>query len=88
MYNPWVLLDGTLYTLGLSRMEFNIALAAMAVLLAVDIAHECGVGLRAWLARQNTLLRWGAAIAGVAVILVFGVYGINYDASAFIYFQF
>ncbi|MEG2931397.1 MAG: MBOAT family O-acyltransferase, partial [Ruthenibacterium sp.] len=88
VWNPWTLLDGTLYTLGLSRMEFNIALWAMAALILVDALHERGVHLRVWLAKQNTYFTWGAAIFALAIILTFGVYGINYDAAAFIYFQF
>lgn len=87
-WNPWTLLDGTLYTLGLSRMEFNIALWGITALFAVDFLHERGIHIRAWLARQNTWFRWSAAILAVTVILVFGVYGPNYDVTAFIYFQF
>ena len=86
--NPWIFFDGTLYTLGLSRLELGILLASIGVLLAVDIAHEHGVSLRARLAEQNLPFRWLVYLAAILFILIYGVYGVGYDASQFIYFQF
>ena len=84
-FNPWVLVDGTLFTLGLDAANFIVMLLAMAVLFAVDIANERGVVVRQAIARQDVLFRWTAYLAGIFAIVVFGVYGPGYNASAFIY---
>ena len=34
------------------------------------------------------LLAAGAVLLGVLLVVIFGVWGTNYDAQAFIYFQF
>lgn len=88
VHNPWIFFDETLYSLGLSRLELGILLAAICALLAVDIAHEHGVSLRGRLAEQNLVFRWLVYLAAIVFILVYGVYGVGYDASQFIYFQF
>ena len=41
--------------------------------------------VRQAIARQDVLFRWTAYLAGIFVIVVFGVYGPGYNASAFIY---
>ncbi|MCI6376841.1 MAG: MBOAT family protein [Clostridiales bacterium] len=88
VHNPWIFFDETLYSLGLSRLELGILLVAICALLAVDIAHEHGVSLRDRLAEQNLVFRWLVYLAAIVFILVYGVYGVGYDASQFIYFQF
>ena len=88
VHNPWIFVDETLYTLGLSRLEMGILLFSTGVLLAVDIAHEHGVSLRQKLEEQNLLFRWLAYVAVIVFILMYGVYGPGYNAAQFIYFQF
>ncbi len=87
-FNPWVLFDGTLYTLGLSAVDLWVLVAAIALLLTADILHERGVRIRDSLLRQPLPLRWAVYYGAVMVLLVFGVYGPGYDAASFIYFQF
>lgn len=87
-FNPWVLVDGTLYTLGLSQVDFWIGILSIAVLLTVDIVHERGVKIRSWVLQQNLWFRWSIYLGAIFFILIFGFYGPNYDASQFIYFQF
>lgn len=88
VHNPWIFFDETLYTLGLSRVEWGILLMSIGVLWAVDIAHEHGISLRERLAEQNLAFRWLAYLAAILAILLFGVYGVGFDAGQFIYFQF
>ena len=88
VHNPWVFFDETLYTLGLNRLEMVILLLSSGLLLAVDIAHECGMSLRAWLTRQNLVFRWLIYVSAIMLILTYGVYGPGYSAAQFIYFQF
>ena len=87
-FNPWVLFDGTLYTLGLSAIDFWVGVLAILLILAVDVLHERGVGIRAWILEQNLLFRWTVYFLAIFTILIFGFYGPNYDAAQFIYFQF
>ena len=55
------------------------------MLLTIGILQERGVKIRETLARQNLVFRWLLMLLLIAVILVFGVYGPDYDVSAFIY---
>lgn len=88
VYNPWILFDGSLFNLGLSQTEFKIALFAIAVLLFVDVLHYKGFQIRRFLSEQQVWFKWCIYIVAVCVLLVFGTYGPEYDASQFIYFQF
>lgn len=87
-FRPWVLIDGSLYSMGLSFIDFWIGLAAIAVLLAVDILHYKKIHIREWIVKQNLWFRWGVYLLAVYSILIFGYYGPNFDAAQFIYFQF
>lgn len=88
VFNPWVLFDGTLYTLGLDQVNFWVMVLSIAVLLTVDILHAHNVRIRDRLLEQSLPVRWGAVYAVLLVLLIFGVYGPGYDAASFIYFQF
>ena len=87
-FNPWVLFDGTLYTLGLNAVDFWIMAVSLVVLLAVDLLHIRGVRIRERLLRQPLPIRWAVYYAALLAVLIFGVYGPAYDAASFIYFQF
>lgn len=87
-WNPWALFDGTLYTLGLSRVDFWIMLASIAVLLGVDILHARGIYIRETVLGWPLPVRWALIYGLIFWILLFGVYGPAYDATSFIYFQF
>ena len=87
--DPWVLTDGTLYTLGLEMAQLHVLCAALAVLLSVSIIrYRKQETLDVFLGRQGIWFRW-LVIAGLfSGIFLFGMYGPEYDASQFIYFQF
>ena len=72
--------------LGLTAADWAIALIGIAGLYAASI-----IGIkepaRDRLVRRP-LLAWAGAIALIAAIIVFGIYGIGYDSTAFIYNQF
>lgn len=88
VFNPWILFDESLYRLGVDRINFHILLVGLLILLAVDIAHEKKVKIREWYSKQNVLFRWGGYICAVLVVILFGIYGVTYDSSQFLYFQF
>lgn len=88
VWNPWVLFDGSLLTLGLDGKDWNILLLALALLFAVDLLRAKKVSLPELYVKQNLAFRWLVILGGVCVVLIFGIYGAEYDAARFIYFQF
>lgn len=86
--NPWIFFDGSLYKMGLIQSEFWTLMTGIGVLLFVDLAHERGISLREKLYPQELWFRWVIYLLAIFSIVIFGVYGTKYDASAFIYFQF
>lgn len=78
---------------GITERGWMVILFGSILLLAVSVAQEIRerMGLtetiRGWLMRQNLWLKWCVMMAGVLVILVFGVYGSGTGVT-FIYEQF
>ena len=86
-FQPWILFDGSLYTYGLDRPNFLLALVCILILFFVDLLQE-RMALRKAFARQNLVFRWLILYAAIFSILIFGIYGPGYDASQFIYNNF
>lgn len=76
------------YATGFSWAQGLVLALGIAALLLVDALHERGVNLTKKLGRLPMPIRGLLALAGVLAIIVFGVWGSQYDAQAFIYFQF
>lgn len=87
VFNPWVLFDGSLYTLGLDQKDFTIAIISILILIAVSLLRR-NINLITLVNKQNTLLRWTFYFTCLYAIVIFGVYGPGYSAQQFIYFQF
>lgn len=87
-FNPWVLFDGTLYTLGIDRQEFWIVLAATAILWLVSNKKEKGINVREAIAEEPVVIRWGTYYLLIIAVLIFGVYGSNTVAVPFAYGNF
>ena len=84
-----VFFNGSLYELGLERFEANVLMAALVILLLVDLVRwRKNQRLDAFLQGQNLWFRWLVCIVLFVMVWVYGVYGPVYDASQFIYFQF
>ena len=77
-----------LETLGLSTENCYVLLFAFIILLIVDILHERHISIFGFVNRQETWFRWVLYLGLVWSTIIFGVYGEEYDASTFIYFQF
>jgi len=84
-FNPWVLFDGTFLNLGLDIKDINLLLISIITLFVVEIFQEKGVFLRQKISEQNLVFRWSIYITAIFAILIFGVYGIGYEGSDFIY---
>lgn len=87
LFRPSDLSNGTLFSLGLTAPEFFAALLGILIVLAVDVL-SLKTDLRARLLEKKTAFRWTAYLSAVLVILIFGIYGSQYTAQQFIYFQF
>lgn len=87
-FTPWVLTDGSLYTLGLDRPAFNLMLMGLVLMVIADIAKYKGVNISEVISRQSLWIRWCIYIGALVLISVCGVWGHGYDATSFIYVQF
>lgn len=58
------------------------------MLVVVDIIHEKGKSIFILVNGQTRWFRWILYLGLIWSIIMFGIYGISYDSSQFIYFQF
>lgn len=86
-WNPWVLFDGFLLTLGVDAADFWVGIIAIGVLLCVSLANR-RISVREWVYSRELPVRWGLCLGAILVVVVFGVYGPGYDPVPFIYFNF
>ena len=85
--NPWIFWDGSLYSYGLDRANFNLAFISIVFLMIIEVFQErCNI--RDEIAKCNIIVRWTVYFAGIFAVLVLGIYGPGYNAAAFIYQQF
>ena len=84
-FNPWILFNNQIFTLGLDWKEAFVLLVAVFVLRQVGIYHEKGISLSETIMSQNIIIRWGIYAIVVIVIVVFGTYGFGFNAQDFIY---
>lgn len=80
-----ILINGGLLKLGLDVQDLWVLLFACLVLLAASLLQESGIQLRAALAEQNLVFRWIIYLVALFTLILFGVYGLHYNASDFIY---
>lgn len=87
-WNPWVLFDRSLYSLGLTKEEWSICIWSMVIVLIVSCIKENGKRVLEGFRSQNIMFRYVCYIILFVILLIFGVYGPGYDASSFIYMGF
>ena len=85
---PWALFDGSLYSLGLDKPNFILALISIGILIFADILKYKGVCIRKVIMRQDFWCEALVLALSISFILLFGIWGSSYDAASFIYFQF
>ncbi len=85
--HPSAILKINFSSFGMARKSVVLVIVAMIVLLVVSVLQE-KIRIRETLAQKNIVLRWLIIYAGLFAVIIFGIYGPGYDASAFIYEQF
>lgn len=86
---PWLLFNGEIYDLGLDRVQANILLFAIFLLVLVDLVRYLKKQtLDVFLMEQNVWFEWLVIIFLIIMIFIYGEYGPKFDAKQFIYFQF
>ncbi len=83
-----ILIDGRAYEGVFDAGNYYLMLISIVLLLVVDIFHVKGFSFRKWLSERKIWIRWIAYFGLIFSILIFGIWGSNYNASNFIYFQF
>ena len=88
-WDPWSLFNGEIYTLGLDRFEFNILMVSALVLFLTELVRYVKKqSIIEFLQEQCIWFRWAVILLLISAVLVYGMYGIKFESSQFIYFQF
>lgn len=89
VWNPWILFDGSLNKLGLDAKDWGVVIISVLVLIVSGVLrYNLKRSVREWLAEQNLVFRWGILYVLLFGVIIFGLYGSEYDATVFIYQQF
>ena len=104
VFNPWVLVNGSIFGLGLDVIEWGILLVSLGILIAVSILQYrmelCEAGnieapglkefknIRELLASKGIVLRWAILIGLLFYCILLAEYGPGYSAAEFIYKDF
>jgi uncharacterized membrane protein len=88
-FDVWSLFDDSIFYLGLDRKEMHVLLVGIIILVIVDVYYVMKNKFFDSLVKEQCLAVQYIIVAIILVmIILFGVYGEDYDASQFIYFQF
>lgn len=87
-FNPWVLTNGDLYTFGLQPRQMFLVFLVILVLLVVSLMQEKGIRIRESLEKQNMLFQFLVIIGAIVFVMIYGAYGIVFNAADFVYQQF
>lgn len=88
-HNWAVLVDGSLYEMGLDVRECHILIIAMLILFIVSfVKYKTGKNIDSLLAEQWLPSRWFVLLFLFGYTVIFGCYGPGFDSANFIYFQF
>lgn len=85
--NWGILTDGSMLSLGLTMADYGILLVGILIMLGVSLLQRSG-SVREKIARLHYPLRVAVWFGLFLMILLWGCYGVGYDANQFIYNQF
>lgn len=83
----WELVDGTIYMMGLDMINFQLLLLCIGILWIVGIIQE-KIRIRESIAKWNFVFRCLFYCLAIWSVMIFGLYGPDYDAKAFLYMNF
>ena len=72
----------------MDKADFLITAIGAAVIFTVSLLQEKGIEIRESIAQWALPVRWAVYLALVLAVIIFGAYGIGYEAVDFIYGQF
>ena len=87
LLRPGMVYADRLEELGLPMKELVVALAGIAILFVISLL-ERKKSIYDRLMERAAVFRWVFCTACVAVVIIFGCYGLGYDSADFIYMQF
>ena len=88
--NVWILVDHeSIFNCGLDRYDFELLVFAIIILFIADVFKVKKIQiLRDIIYKQDTWFRWTYYIVSFLFVLIFGIWGCEYENAAFLYFQF
>lgn len=86
-FAPWSLYNGGLCAMGLDISNIAVLFAAAAVLFCVSVAKSRGE-ITGYIENMHVFARWPIYFGLLFSVLIFGIYGPQFSAAQFIYFQF
>ena len=84
-FNPWVLVDSTLFRLGLSQNHLVFLVAHIVLLLHIQHRFPRQEDTLRGVLDAHLVLRWIIYLVLIFDVLLFGVYGKGYDMGSFMY---
>lgn len=88
VFNPGILFDGTMYSLGVSKGFFGLLVIFILILLYVDYKKYHSINVINHVLSKTWWVQSLVYALMIFIIVMFGCYGVEYDTSQFIYFQF
>ena len=95
VFNPQVLVNGSIFDLGLDVIEWGILLVSLAILITASVIQyrmeerkEGPSNIRELMASKGIVLRWVLIIAFLFYVILLAEYGPGYSAAEFIYKDF
>lgn len=85
VYNPWVIVNDSVFRLGLNWREYTLLIFAIIFLAFTSAAQEKGYCIRDRILKYSIFVRWAIYIGAMIFIMIFGTYGYGFDPQAFIY---
>ena len=80
-----ILFDNSLTDYGLDYKNIDLILISVLLIILVDILHEHKVHIRSLILKQDIVFRYAVYLGAIFVIIIFGIYGPEFDSSSFIY---
>lgn len=83
--NPWIFFDGSILNFGVTWGDINLIILVTILMILVAVLREKYGYARIWLQNQSFVFRWLVWICLFIIVLIYGKYGPEYNATDFIY---